>query len=298
MSTLTTASTSPTIGTSASPYHVTFPNVLRSEWIKFWTLRSTIWTIGSTVVVMAGISFMAVFFTAQEVARGGTPRESAAQMQAMLHDPSIVLAGTGMAQLAVAVLGVLVITGEYSTGMIRSTLTAVPKRLPALWAKAIVLTVVTALTAAVAVAVSWAVTLPTLRSHDAAIDLGSSETQRILVGGVLYLVAIGLLAFAIGALLRHSAAALATVLGLLLVVENVFRAIPATFFRNVSPFLPSTAGQQVTSTQASIDQARAASQALGRTAAVLDPWQGYGVMMLWVVVLLAVAAVLLRRRDA
>jgi len=298
MSTLTTASATPTNRPSASPYHVTFPNVLRSEWIKFWTLRSTIWTIGSTVVVMAGISFLAVFFTAQEVARGGTPRESAAQMQAVLHDPSIVLAGTGMAQLAVAVLGVLVITGEYSTGMIRSTLTAVPKRLPALWAKAIVLTVVTTLTSAVAVAVSWAVTLPTLRSHDASIDLGSSETQRILLGGVLYLVAIGLLAFAIGALLRHSAAALASVLGLLLVVENVFRAIPATFFRNVSPFLPSTAGQQLTQTQESIDQARAAGKALGSTAAVLDPWQGYGVMMLWVVVLLAVAAVLLRRRDA
>jgi ABC-2 type transport system permease protein len=298
MSTLTTASTTPTTRTSASPYHVTFANVLRSEWIKFWTLRSTIWTIGSTVVVNAGISFLAVFFTAQSASSGGTPRESATQLQALLHDPSIVLAGTGMAQLAVAVLGVLVITGEYSTGMIRSTLTAVPKRLPALWAKAIVLTVVTALTAAVAVAVSWAVTLHTLRSHDAAIDLGSSETQRILVGGVLYLVAIGLLAFAIGALLRHSAAALATVLGLLLVVQTVFQQIPATFFRNVSPFLPGTAGQQVTQTQASIDQARAASQALGRTAAVLDPWQGYGVMMLWVVVLLAVAAVLLRRRDA
>jgi len=298
MSTLTTASATPTNRPSASPYHVTFPNVLRSEWIKFWTLRSTIWTIGSTVVVMAGISFLAVFFTAQEASRGGTPRESAVQLQAVLHDPSIVLAGTGMAQLAVAVLGVLVITGEYSTGMIRSTLTAVPKRLPALWAKAIVLTVVTALTSAVAVAVSWAVTLPTLRSHDASIDLGSSETQRILLGGVLYLVAIGLLAFAIGALLRHSAAALASVLGLLLVVENVFRAIPATFFRNVSPFLPSTAGQQLTQTQSSIDQARAAGKALGSTAAVLDPWQGYGVMMLWVVVLLAVAAVLLRRRDA
>ena len=298
MSTLTTASATPTTRTSASPYHVTFTRVLRSEWIKFWTLRSTIWTIGSTVVVMAGISFLAVFFTAQSVSSGGTPRESAAQMQAMLHDPSIVLAGTGMAQLAVAVLGVLVITGEYSTGMIRSTLTAVPKRLPALWAKAIVLTVVTALTSAVAVAVSWAVTLPTLRSHDASIDLGSSETQRILLGGVLYLVAIGLLAFAIGALLRHSAAALASVLGLLLVVQTVFQSIPATFFRNVSPFLPGTAGQQITQTQASIDQVRAAGKALGRTAAVLDPWQGYGVMMLWVVVLLAVAAVLLRRRDA
>lgn len=298
MSTLTTASATSTTRSSAGEYRVTFPHVLRAEWIKFWTLRSTIWTIGSTVVVMAGISFMAVFFTAQAVNGSGAPQQGIDQMAAVLHDPSVVLAGTGMAQLAVAVLGVLVITGEYSTGMIRSTLAAVPKRLPALWAKAIVLSVVTAITAAVAVAASWAVTLPTLRANDAAIDLGAPETQRILLGGVLYLIAIGLLAFAIGALLRHSAAALASVLGLLLVVENVFRAIPATFFRNVSPFLPSTAGQQITTSQATIDQTRATNELLGRTAAVLDPWQGYGVMLLWVVVLLAVAAVLLRRRDA
>lgn len=297
MSTLTTASTTPTTPTSASPYHVTFPNVLRSEWIKFWTLRSTIWTIGTAILMMAGFGFLTVFFTAQAIKqnigadRGGPPA-------GILHDPSVILVGSIMAQLAVAVLGVLVITGEYSTGMIRSTLTAVPKRLPALWAKALVLTVVTALTAVVAIALSWLVTLPTMRANDAALDLGDAETQRILFGGVLYLVGIALLAFAIGALLRHSAAALATVLGLLLVVENVFAAIPATFFRTVSPFLPSTAGQRIVSTQASIDQVRQAAKAAGSTAAVLDPWQGYGVMMLWVVVLLAVAAVLLRRRDA
>jgi len=292
MSTLTTASATPTTRSSANPHHVTFPRVLRSEWIKFWTLRSTIWTIGVAIVMMAGFGFLTVFFTAQAIAQnigedqGGMP-------PGILRDPSVILVGSMMAQLAVAVLGVLVITGEYSTGMIRSTLTAVPKRLPALWAKALVLTGVTALTAVVAIAISWLVTLPTLRANDAALDLGDPETQRILLGGVLYLVGIALLAFAIGALLRHSAAALATVLGLLLVVENVFALIPATFFQKVSPFLPSTAGQRITSTQASIDQLRAAS-----TTTVLDPWQGYGVMILWVVVLLAVAAVLLRRRDA
>jgi len=297
MSTATTASataSAPAAQRSASPYHVTFPNVLRSEWIKFWTLRSTIWTIGSAIVVMAGFGFLTVFFTAQALSqnigedRGGPPA-------GIIHDPSIILVGSIMAQLAVAVLGVLVITGEYSTGMIRSTLTAVPKRLPALWAKAIVLTVVSALTAVVAIALSWLVTLPTMRANDAALDLGDPETRRILLGGVLYLVGIALLAYAIGALLRHSAAALATVLGLLLVVETVFSAIPAAFFRKISPFLPSTAGQQIVTTQSSIDQTRAA---VGTARVVLDPWQGYGVMMLWVVVLLAVAAVLLRRRDA
>ncbi len=193
----------------------------------------------------------------------------------------------------VAVLGVLIVTGEYSTGMIRSTLTAVPKRLPALWAKALVLTAVTTITAAVAVALSWVVALPTLHAHDTALDLGNPQTQRILLGGVLYLAAVSLLAFAVGAIVRHSAGALATVLGLLLVVEVMFRTIPADFFRNVSPFLPGTAGHQLLVSQASIEQARVTSGA-----PVLGPWTGYGVMLAWVAVLLAVAAVLLHRRDA
>jgi ABC-2 type transport system permease protein len=172
----------------AAEHSVTFRRVLHSEWIKFWTLRSTIWTLASAVVVMAAVSFLAVFFTARDAFSAKTRPEDAAPLVAMLHDPSIVLVGTDLAQLAVAVLGVLVITGEYSTGMIRSTLTAVPRRLSALWAKALVLTVVAAATAAVATALSWAVSMPTLQAHDAALDLGDPQTRRILFGGGLYLV--------------------------------------------------------------------------------------------------------------
>jgi ABC-2 type transport system permease protein len=289
MSTLTTTAAVPRRVT----HRTTFARVLRSEWIKFWTLRSTLWTLGSTVVVMAAVSYVAVFFTARDAFNPATKREDAASLVAMLHDPSIVLTGADLAKLVVAVLGVLIITGEYSTGMIRATLTAVPKRLPALWAKALVLTVVTAVTAAVAVVLSWAVALPTLHAHDAALDLGDPQTRRILLGGVLYLVAVSLLAFAVGAIVRVSAGALAAVLGLLLVVEVMFRTIPADFFRSVSPFLPGTAGHQLLATQASIDQARATT-----SAAVLGPWTGYAVMLAWVAALLVVAAVLLRRRDA
>jgi len=272
---------------------VTFAHVLQSEWIKFWSLRSTLWTLASTVVVMAAVSYIAVFFTARDAFDPATKPEDAALLVTMLHDPSIVLTGADLAKLVVAVLGVLIVTGEYATGMIRSTLTAVPKRLPALWAKALVLTVATAGAAAVGAVLSWVVALPTLQAHDAALDLGDPQTRRILLGGVLYLVAISLLAFAIGAIVRLSAGALATVLGLLLVVEVTFRTIPADFFRNVSPFLPGTAGHQLLATQAGIDQARATS-----SAPVLDPWTGFGVMLAWVAVLLFVAAVLLRRRDA
>ena len=293
MSTLTAAPTSSSAARRGATHRITFAHVLRSEWIKFWSLRSTIWALASTVVVMAAVSYVAVFFTARDAFDPTTTPEDAAPLVAMLHDPSIVLTGADLAKLVLAVLGVLVVTGEYSTGMIRSTLSAVPKRLPTLWAKALVLTAVTTVTAALAVAVSWLVALPTLHAHAVALDLGDPQTRRILLGGVLYLVAVSLLAFAVGAIVRVSAGALATVLGLLLVVEVLFATVPATFFRNVSPFLPGTAGHQLLASQASIELARATS-----SAPVLDPWTGYGVMLVWVVVLLAVAAVLLRRRDA
>ena len=277
----------------AGAHRVTFARTLHAEWIKFWSLRSTVWTVAATVVVMAAVSYVAVFFTAREATDPATAPQEAATLTAVLHDPSVILTGTELAKLVVAVLGVLIITGEYSTGMIRSTLAAVPRRLPALWAKALVLAAVTALTAVVAEVLSWAVALPTLRAHDAGLDLAAAETQRILLGGVLYLVGLALLAFAVGAIIRVSAGSLATVLGLLLVVEVTFRTFPADFFRTVSPFLPATAGHQLLATQDSIDSARA----LG-SAPVLGPWTGFGVLAVWVAVLLTVAAVQLRRRDA
>jgi ABC-2 type transport system permease protein len=283
----------PAIAPGVRAHRVTFPRVLHAEWIKFWSLRSTAWTVAATVVVMGAVSWLAVFFTAREAADPDTEPQDAAVLTALLHDPSIVLTGTELAKLVVAVLGVLIVTGEYSTGMVRATLTAVPRRLPALWAKAAVLVGVTAVTTLVAEILAWAVALPTLREQQATLDLGSAETQRILLGGVLYLVGIALLAFAVGAIVRVSAGALATVLGLLLVVEVMFRTMPADFFRTVSPFLPATAGHQLLSTQAGIDEARAAA-----TAPVLDPWAGLAVMAAWVVVALGVAAVQLRRRDA
>jgi ABC-2 type transport system permease protein len=272
---------------------VTFPYVLRSEWIKFWTLRSTVWTLAVTVALMAAVSFLAAYFTAKDVDNPETSVAEAQRLLAVLHDPSLVIAGIELAQLAVAVLGVLVVTGEYTTGMIRSSLTAVPTRLPVLWAKAIVVSVVTLVASLVGTAASWAVTHAILRAHDASVDLADTEVRRILLGGSVYLVGIVLLGVGVGALVRVSAGALATVLGMLLVVENLFRTLPADFFRTVSPFLPATAGHQLMATSAGVEQARASS-----SAPVLDPAAGLGVMVIWIVVVLVAAAVTLRRRDA
>lgn len=264
--------------TSVSP--VSFPRVVTSEWIKFRSVRSTAWALPITAVVMVGLSVL------QAWALTGLPADN----QAPINAATIVTGGWFLAQLVVSVLGVLAITAEYSTGMIRSTLAAVPRRLPALWGKSLVLFVVVFVVSLVAVALAWVATLPFLNDLGLAVDLGDADQLRVVLGTPLYLATIAVLAFAIGALIRHSAGGLALVLGLLLVIETVIGAIPLAFFENVAPYLPSTAGSRVATE----------SGLLGATLGGVDltPWQGYGVLVAWVVLLLAAAAVLLRRRDA
>jgi ABC-2 type transport system permease protein len=282
-STLTSpTTTSPQESPPAAKAHLSFPRVVRSEWIKFRTLRSTIWTLAITLVLMVGIAALLSAVGASQSDGGGGDGSSIV----------VITVATTLAQLAVTILGVLVITGEYSTGMIRSTLTAVPRRLPALWAKGVVLAGSIFVVSSVAVAISLAVMQLILGPKGQAPDLGNSDTVRVLVGVPLYLTAIALFAFAIGAVLRHSPAALATVLGLLLVIENLLL-FPWKPFQLVSPFLPGTAGSKIFTPQGQIDL-----MSRGAVGAVLGPWQGYGVLLVWVVVLLTVAAVLLRRRNA
>lgn len=271
-----------------SRIHLNFPRVVRSEWIKFRTLRSTVWTLATTIVLMVGISLLFAWGVTSSMGGEAGPDDFTG-----LTGANVVTGGYFFGQLTLAVLGVLVISGEYSTGMIRSTLAAVPTRLPALWAKGIVLAITSFLVSLIAIGISTLATQAMLEPVGLAVDLSDPEAVRILVGTALYLTAIALLAFGFGSLLRHSAAALAAVLGLLLVVENVFLLIPLDFFREVSPFLPSTAGSQLMMPQAQIDMMSATA-----TATVLTPWQGFGVLVAWVTVLLVTAAVLMRRRDA
>jgi ABC-2 type transport system permease protein len=258
----------------SSDVRVTFGRLVKSEWIKLWSVRSTWWVLPITVVAQAGIAWMIAYFGVQEMDDAGV---------GYVVTAANVVGGIQFAQLAMCVLAVLTITGEYSTGMIRSTLTAAPTRLPALFSKGLVVVVVAFATGIVGTLVSWAVTYPVLgEAHR--VDLGDVVNQRILLGAPLYLAAIALLAYGIGAMLRHSAGALATVLGLLLVVQGVFASIPWVVFEKISPYLPMSAGSQLVQTSG--------------PDAVLTPWQGYGVLVLWGVAALAGAAVLIRRRDA
>lgn len=269
---------------SASARPLWFARTVRAEWIKFWTVRSTVWTLVAAVVVMVGISTLAAWgSTVTDINEGAGPMNTA----------QLLSAGYQMGQLAVAVLAVLTIAGEYSTGMIRSTLTAVPRRVTVLAAKALVLSAVVLVVSVVSMALSYVATMPWQDQLGATFDLTDGETLRMTVGLPLYLVAIALFAFAVGALLRNSAAALTAVIALLLVVETVLTIIPLRAIQLISPFLPSTAGRRVL-----IDADMLNLIDAGSTGPHLDPWLGFGVLVAWVIVLGAAAAVLLRRRDA
>lgn len=259
----------------ASDVRVTFPRLVRSEWIKLWSVRSTWWVVPITVVAQAGIAWLIAYFGTREMERSGVDLGA--------FTAGELVGGIQLAQLAICVLAVLTVTGEYSTGMIRSTLTAAPTRVPALLSKGLVVVVVSFVTGIIGTVLSWAVTYPVL-GETYRVDLADATNQRILLGAPLYLAAIALLAFAIGALLRHSAGALATVLGLLLVVEGILSMIPWTFFEKISPYLPMSAGSQLVQN--------------GGPDAVLSPWQGYGVLVAWGVLAVTAACLLLRRRDA
>jgi ABC-2 type transport system permease protein len=251
---------------------VTFGRLLRSEWIKLWTVRSTWWVVPIAILAQAGFAWLIAYFGTQNP--GDAPGDFTADVLVM---------GIQFAQLAVCVLAVLTLTGEYSTGMIRSTLTSAPRRLPALHAKGLVILVVAFGIGVIGTVLSWLVTYPVL-GETYRLDLGDATNQRILLGTPLYLVGIALLAYAIGALLRHTAGGIAAVLGLLLVVEPLISSVPWKVFTTIAPYLPQSAGQQIIS--------------VGSPERVLTAWEGYGVLLLWGVVLYALASLMMKRRDA
>ena len=257
---------------------VSFLRVLHSEWVKLWSLRSTYWTIFATLGAMA--LFAVVIGLSANIEESGAAAEG---------DMAIGI-GYYFAQVIVAVLGVLTITGEYTTGMIRSTLAAVPARVPALAAKAVVVAAVGFVLGVVGVALAYLASYPFF-GEDAA-PLADPEIQRIFWGTGLYLAGVGLLGLGLGAILRHTAGAVTLILGVLLMLPTLWQLLMSAsdWFLTSLPYLPSLAGERI-ATPAIADTGAEGIQAL-------SPWAGFGVFMVYVLLTFVVAALLLRRRDA
>ena len=256
----------------------TFGDVLRSEWTKLRSVRSTFWAL--TVTVVLGVGLGAVISAA---AAHGYAKFSVSQK--LSWDPTGVSgAGMAIAQLAIAVLGVLCISSEYSSGMIRTSLIAVPKRGRVLAAKSLVLAGVTFVVGEVTCFVAFFVGQAIISGHAPHAALGDPGVARAVVGGGLYLAALAVLSVAAGAWLRHPAAAIAAMMAVVLVLPLIAQALPDSWRNPVTEFWPTQAGTQITSVY--------------HSAHTLQPWPGFGVMCLFVVIVYAIAWTLLDRRDA
>ena len=246
--------------------------------VKLRTVRSTIWSYATVIVISVGMAAL----MAASLGVGGSQMPADAQVAFVSQAATF---GVFFGQLVVAVLGVLAISGEYTTGMIRSSVTAAPRRLPMLAAKAVVLLVCTFLVGLVSTVASYLVASPILAGKGISAGITDPDLFLPLLGGALYLALVSVFALGVGAILRSSAGGIAAALGILLLLPIALLMIPAEWAADVMPYLISNAGLGIFGLNA-----------FGP--ALAEVWQNLLVVLGWVAVSLVGAAVLLRRRDA
>jgi ABC-type transport system involved in multi-copper enzyme maturation permease subunit len=286
MSTLTatpqtpgTPGAAPAARTARPAYRVTGRRVLASEWAKLWSLRSTWITLGLGLLFLVAFGVIAASHYKSSLDSGRHLDHDFAGATAV----SLSLFGTNFAQLALGVLGVLVTAGEYSTGMIRSSLAAVPRRLPVLWSKAAVFGVVALLVGTLGAFVAFLVGSQVVSGTPAAMGLGHAGVVRSLLGAGLYLGLVGVIGTALGALLRSVAGGISVLVASLMLVPGLVSLLPTSWQGNIDPYLPSNAGESVF--------------ALTHDSTSLSPSAGLLVFLAWTALALAGAAYRLLRSD-
>lgn len=261
---------------------VTLPRLVTSERIKTFSVRSTYWIYAIVFALWIGFGALIVQVSISMVKNGENGGFSIDELTQ--HAAGASQAGLQFGQLAIAVLGALIITSEYSTGMIRSTFAAAPKRLPSLWAKAIVLGVSTFVFSIVTSFISYGVTSLILNAQGYETSITNPDELRMIFGAAIFLTLTSLFALAIGALVRNTAGAISIAIAFMLVVPILANLIPGDFGKTVYDYLPSTTGTAILQTNDNI--------------AAYGPWGGTAIFAGYVVVLLAAAAILMKRRDA
>jgi ABC-2 type transport system permease protein len=261
---------------------VTQMRVALSEWTKLRTVRSTRYSLLAAVAMTIGFAIIPALVNANRWNTMSTIDKAG------FNPLETSLIGVSIAQLAIGVLGVLVISGEYSTGMIRSTFAAVPKRLPVLWGKAGVFGLVTFVLTLPSTVIAFFAAQAILKGHsfnghDIALSFSDPGVARAVIGGALYLTVAGLFGLGLGAILRSTAGGISAFAGVLFVLPPLMNVLPASWNDAISPYLPSNAGTAIMQT--------------GNPAHTLAPWTGLGVFAAYTAIVMAIAAIQLRRRD-
>ncbi len=253
---------------------VTLPRAVKSEWVKFRSLRSSWFVLGGAVLGMLVLSLVIAYNT----------RHLTAQQDTNDLVPSATLQGYYLAQLLIGALGVLFVSGEFSTGMIRSTFAAVPKRLPVLWAKLIVFVVVTAVAMITISIVAFLASQAFIGHYRTGFSLSDPGALRVVLGTGVYLTLVGVIGGMLGWIVRSTPGALVSYFALTLLFPVLFGNLLGAWGKHVAEFLPAQAGGAFAT---SIPESPHLSQ-----------WAGFFVLVAWVVVGIGVAAVSVRRRDA
>jgi ABC-2 type transport system permease protein len=257
---------------------VTFAGALRSEFTKIRSVRSTYWTLIAMFVVVVGFGALASAGAAHNGGQHGPFFDPTRQS----------LAGLYIGQLIIAVLGVMVISSEYGTGMIRTTLTTNPHRGMMIAAKGVVFTLVALVTSLVTAFTAFFLGQALMSSDHINTTIGSPNVLRAVIGGALFLTACGVLAFGLGLLLRHTAAGIATAVGLLFVVTVVINFLPQSWQNHVDKWIPALAGGQVWMTK---------GQPPGSTP-MYSAWPSFAILCGYAALAVAAAVILFRKRDA
>lgn len=254
-----------------------FSNVLRSEWTKLRSVRSTYWT--AAVAVLASLVIGVLVTVQQEHDLVRHPDSLGG------FDPVMTaLTGFFLVQVAVGALGVMTISSEYGTGMIRATLGAVPQRRALLAAKGLVFLVSVFVATEILSFAAFAIGQSILHPSGAGVSLGDPGVLRAVFGGGLYVTAVGLLGFGLGALVRHTAGALSAFFGIMFASTALVDLLPTSWRDHIINYMPINAGSQILSTQPSHG--------------ALSPWHGFLVLCCYGVAAVAAATVLITRRDA
>jgi len=281
----TTQITAPSVNSlSSSVSKATFGGALRSEFTKIRSVRSTYWTLLAMIVLTIGLGAIASY---------GTTKSA----QGPFFDPaSWSLGGLFLTQLVIGVVGTLVITSEFSTGMIRTSLTALPQRGLLVTAKVAVFAAVAFVTGLISSFASFFTGQAIMSSHHTNTTLSHPGVLRAVIGGALFVTVCGLLALGIGLLIRHTAGALTAVAGVLFVLPLLGNLLPHSWQDHVNKWLPTVAGAQIW-TAVHPPHANSASP-LGTGGLMFAPWTGFAVFCGYAAIVLAAGLILFRKRDA
>jgi ABC-2 type transport system permease protein len=253
---------------------------LRSEWTKIRSVRSTYFTLLAFIVVGVGFGALICYATENHITHlgHGAPLGFDATQRSQA-------AFERLGQLVMMVLGALVITSEYSTGMIRPSLTAQPRRGTVFLAKGLVFTVVALVASVVTSFITFFVGQQILKATGHSATLSDPNVLRAIIGGALYVTLIGMISYALGAIIRHTAGAIATMAGIVFVLPLIVEVLPTNWINDVTKWLPTSSGDAIITT-------------VHQDPTLFSPWAQFGVTAGYTAVLLIIGALLLRKRDA